>query len=224
MRVSVHQILTVWLATLALVATGQAAEKKADKNQPVSYYKQIRPIFQAQCQGCHQPAKPKGGYVMTEHAKMLAGGDSEGTAIVPKNPTASSLIKQITPKDGKAEMPKGTKPLHEVEIELITKWIAEGAIDDTPENAKERYDMANPPVYTRAPVVTALDYSSDGQYLAIAGFHEVLLHKADGSGLVARLVGLSERIEAVRFAGAHGRSAGLGCGEAQTGHLRARDL
>jgi len=35
--------------------------------------------------------------------------------------------------------------------------------------------------------------------LAVAGFHEVLLHKADGSGLLARLVGMSERIESVRF-------------------------
>ncbi len=197
MRVALNRVLTVWLATIALVATTAAAEKKG--NQPVSYYKQIRPILQAQCQGCHQPAKPKGGYVMTDYVKLLAGGDSEGKAIVPKNPSESSLIKQITPKDGKADMPKGAKPLHEVEIELIAKWIAEGAVDDTPENAKARYDMENPPVYTRSPVVTALDYSSDGQYLAIAGFHEVLLHKADGSGLVARLVGLSERIEAVRF-------------------------
>ena len=31
------------------------------------------------------------------------------------------------------------------------------------------------------------------------GFHEALIHKADGSGLLARLVGLSERIESVCF-------------------------
>ena len=35
--------------------------------------------------------------------------------------------------------------------------------------------------------------------LAVAGFHEVLLHKGDGSGLVARLVGLSERVQSVAF-------------------------
>ena len=49
------------------------------------------------------------------------------------------------------------------------------------------------------PVITSIDYSPDGKLLAVAGFHEVLLHKADGSGLKARLVGLSERIESVRF-------------------------
>lgn len=199
MRVQYFRILAVWFAALALSSTVSAVEKKAEKNQPISYYKQIRPILQAQCQGCHQPAKPKGGYVMTDYTKLLAGGDSEGKAVIPSSPTESSLVRMITPKDGKAEMPKGAKALHEVEIELISKWIAEGAVDDTPENAKARYDMDHPPVYTRSPVVTSLDYSSDGKYLAIAGFHEVLLHKADGSGLAGRLVGLSERIESVQF-------------------------
>jgi len=33
----------------------------------------------------------------------------------------------------------------------------------------------------------------------VSGYHEVLLHKVDGSGLVARLVGLSERIQSVAF-------------------------
>src|SRR5579871_1179114 len=43
---------------------------------PISYYKQIRPILQANCQGCHQPAKAKGEYVMTDFARMLGTGDS----------------------------------------------------------------------------------------------------------------------------------------------------
>jgi WD40 repeat protein len=63
----------------------------------------------------------------------------------------------------------------------------------------EKYDAAHPPVYTRAPVVPSLDYSPDGKLLAVAGYHEVLIVKADGSGIVARLVGMSERIESVKF-------------------------
>jgi len=27
---------------------------------PVSYYKQVRPLFQVHCQCCHQPAKAQG--------------------------------------------------------------------------------------------------------------------------------------------------------------------
>src|SRR5690348_7368073 len=61
----------------------------------VSYYRDVRPILQANCQGCHQPAKNKGGYVMTDFKKLLAGGDSEGTAVVPSHPDKSSILKMI---------------------------------------------------------------------------------------------------------------------------------
>jgi hypothetical protein len=36
-------------------------------------------------------------------------------------------------------------------------------------------------------VITALRFSPDGQLLAVSGNREVLLHRADGSGLVKRL-------------------------------------
>ncbi|MEK6238968.1 MAG: DUF1553 domain-containing protein, partial [Planctomycetales bacterium] len=168
-------------------------------SQAVSYYKQIRPIFQANCQGCHQPAKPGGEYVMTSFKALLQGGESEAAAVTPKQPDESYLMELITPEKGEAEMPKDKKPLFKIEIDLIKQWISEGAHDDTPPNSKIQYDQQNPPVYTLPPVVTSLDYSPDGKLLAVSGFHEVLLHNADGSGLVARLVGMSERIESVRF-------------------------
>ena len=137
---------------------------------------------------------------MTDFSSLLAGGDNEGPAIVPNKITESSIVEQITPEEnGKAAMPRGSKPLHSAEIEIIKKWISQGAKDDTPEGSGQKYTAENPPVYTLPPVITSIDYSPDGKLIAIAGFHEVLLHKSDGSGLVARLVGLSERIESVRF-------------------------
>ena len=165
----------------------------------VSYDKQIRPIFQARCQGCHQPAKAGGSYVMTAFDRLLKGGESDDRAVVPGKPGESHLVEQITPKDGKAEMPQGKPPLSAGEIELITRWIGEGASDDTPQNAQARYDMEHPPEYTRLPVIPALAFSPDGSLLAVAGFHEVLLWKSDGSELVGRLVGLSERVESLAF-------------------------
>jgi mono/diheme cytochrome c family protein/roadblock/LC7 domain-containing protein len=188
-------------ASLPLRTRAAAPPKQevVDPNAPVSYWKQVRPIFQANCQGCHQPAKNKGGYVMTDFTRLIGGGDSGDKAVLPGKPQESPLLKAITLKDGEAEMPKDKTPLAPDDVALIAKWIAEGAVDDTPKNAVQRIDAENPPVYHRPPVVTSLDYSPDGTLLAVAGFHEVLLHHADGSGIVARLVGLSERIESVRF-------------------------
>ncbi|MBC8326620.1 MAG: DUF1549 domain-containing protein [Verrucomicrobia subdivision 3 bacterium] len=191
-------ILTFPTVFIAVFAINAASPDKGTK--PVSYFDQIRPILQANCQGCHQPAKAKGGYVMTEFAALLKGGDDEGAAVVPGKPDESALLALILPdKDGEAEMPKGKDPLHSAETELIKQWITEGAKDDTPASAQRKVDTEHPPIYTLPPVITSLDYSPDGTLLAVAGFHEVLLHKADGSGLVARLIGLSERIESVRF-------------------------
>ena len=175
------------------------AEATTATNRPVSFYKDIRPIFQANCQGCHQPAKAKGGYVMTDYERLLQPGESKEKPIVSGQPSASHLVQQITPTKDKAEMPKGKAPLATYEIEKVSRWITEGAIDDTPANARQRYDTDHPPVYTRAPVIASLDYSPDGKLIAVAGFHEVLLHKADGSGIAGRLIGLSDRIQSVRF-------------------------
>ena len=64
-----RRLLAVSLAVLCTTAPGWSEETptEADKaaTSPVSYYEQIRPLFQAKCQGCHQPAKAKGKYIMT---------------------------------------------------------------------------------------------------------------------------------------------------------------
>ena len=190
----------------------------------VSYDKQIRPIFQAQCQGCHQPAKAGGGYVMTAFDRMLKGGESDQPAIVPGKPEESFLVDQITPQDGKAEMPQDKPPLSTAEIELIGRWIAQGAIDDTPPDRQARYDMDHPPEYTRLPVIPALAFSPDGALLAVAGFHEVLLWKADGSELVGRLVGLSERVESLAFSPDGKKLAVTGGRPARMGEVQVWDV
>src|SRR3954468_18103052 len=176
-------------------------EEPDDASKPVSYFKKIRPIFQAQCQGCHQPSKAKGGYVMTDFSRLLSGGEEcakdSVRAVVPKDPGQSLLLKQITPVNGEAEMPPKKAPLPAADIQLIRRWIAEGATDDTPANARQRIDLDRPPVYHRAPLVTSLAFSPDGSLLAVAGFHEVLLWNGDGTELLGRLIGLSERIQSL---------------------------
>ena len=134
-------------------------------------------------------------------------------------------------------MPQDKPPLSAGEIELITRWIAQGASDDTPQNAKARYDMDHPPEYTRLPVIPALAFSPDGSLLAVAGFHEVLLWKADGSR-AGRPPGRPLRADRVagvlarrQEAGRHrrpprtdGRGPGLGRGQAQAGAFGAGHL
>ena len=214
----------------ALVSAEQ--EPEGESQGKVSYHKQIRPLFQANCQGCHQPAKPLGDYVMTSFDKLVAGGETGDAAIVPGKPDESYLLDQITPVDGEAEMPKNADPLSDEEVALVRKWIEQGAHNDTPASSKVAYSADNPPKYVRPPVVTSIDYSPDGKLIAISGFNEVLIHDATATGdsePIARLVGMSERIESVRFSpdgkmlAACGGSPALG-GEVQVWDVESKEL
>ncbi len=220
--------LRLFLPALFLAAAVHAAPPKKDEgidpNKPVSFYKHIRPIFQAQCNGCHQPAKNKGDYVMTDFVALLKGGE-EGHAVIPGKAAESNLLKLIKPDEkGKAEMPQKADPLHESQVALIERWINEGAQDDTPASARAHYDMAHPPVYVKAPAVTSLEYSPDGSQIAVAGYHEVLIHKADGSGIVARLVGLAERIQKLAWSPDGKKIAVTGGSPARMGEIQIWDV
>lgn len=183
---------------------GDAQTTKDDKDKEpevVSYYKHVRPLFQQHCQGCHQPAKAEGGYLMTNYEELFKKGDKDKPGVVAGKPGQSYLVAQITPHDGKPpQMPRGKEPLTAREVSLITKWIAQGARNDTPASARQVVvDDEHPPTYQLAPVITSLAFSPDSKLLAVSGYHEVLLHRADGSGLEARLIGMSERIQSLAF-------------------------
>jgi mono/diheme cytochrome c family protein/DNA-binding beta-propeller fold protein YncE len=214
------------LATFAAVAASDPAREK-DKQPagPVSYYKEVRRVLQQHCQGCHQPAKAQGGYDMTTHAALLKPGESGKAPVVAGQPEKSELFGQIIPQAGKKPvMPKNRDPLGAAEVALLRRWIAEGAKDDTPKSARDPIDEQHPPKYRLPPVLTSIDYSPDGHLLAVAGHHEVLLHQADGSGLVGRLVGLSERVQSLAFSPDGKKLAVAGGAPARFGEVQIWDV
>ncbi|WP_254508384.1 WD40 domain-containing protein [Anatilimnocola floriformis] len=210
---------------LPLLAIGDAAAAEPAASGEISYFKQVLPIFRAKnCTGCHQPAKRGGDYVMTDFATLLKGGESGTAAVVAGKPAESELIAQITPKDGKAEMPKDGTPVTDAELTLIKKWIEQGAKNDTPASNAQRYDAEHPPEYLAPPVLKAVKFSPSGDVLAVAGYHEVLLHKPDGSGLIARLIGESERIEAIAFSPDGTQLAACGGSPGRFGEVQIWDI
>ncbi|MFH5805377.1 DUF1549 domain-containing protein [Alienimonas sp. DA493] len=201
--------------------TQTAAAEDADR---VSLAEDLWPALQAKCLGCHQPAKAEGGYVMTDPEAFFAGGDSGLAAVTPGDASDSFLLDRVTPNaDGNAEMPPEGPPLSSEELALLRRWVEQGATHDLPA-AGPRYDAANPPVYTRPPIVASLDWAPDGKTLAVAGFHEVLLTNPATGERTGRLVGLSERVQSVRFSPDGTRLAVAGGLPGRTGELQLWDL
>ncbi len=182
-------MLSALLIIDVVAAFGQAQPKS------VSYFSHVRPILKKRCQGCHQPVSQGGKLILTSYQAFMAGG-SAGASFKPGKPDESTVMRFIT--GAVPAMPKNAKPLTPAEVSTIRTWIAQGAKNDTPV-VKDSIDQAHPPVYTTPPAVTAVAYSPDGQTLAVSGYREVLLYKADGSELIGRLVGLSPRIESLAF-------------------------
>ena len=161
--------------------------------QDPSYLRDVRPILDSNCTGCHQPASKQSDLDLTTYDKFQAGG-KRGPAFVPGSPEQSLVIQFIT-ASLKPSMPFGQPLLAANEVSILRDWIQSGAKDDSPPETAS----SAPVVYHQAPVITALRFSPDGQTLAVSGNREVLLHRADGSGLVKRLPGKAERILSIAF-------------------------
>jgi WD40 repeat protein len=175
----------LWFAT-CLMAISLRAETP-------SYLRDVRPILDQNCTSCHQPAKKQSDLDLTTYAGFQAGG-KRGPAFVAGSPEQSLVIQFITAAV-KPPMPFGQPPLAAHDVSIIREWIKSGARDDSPAETAS----TEPAVYHQPPVITALRFSPDGKTLAVSGNREILLHRADGSGLVKRLPGKADRILSIAF-------------------------
>lgn len=162
---------------------------------PVSYQREIAPLFRANCVGCHRASKQKGGLDLSSPMSIAKGG-KHGAIFTPGKPDGSRLMRDISGDE--PAMPEGDEPLSAHDVELIRRWIAEGAVDDSHGEAAKR-QRRTAPIYERLPSVPSIAFSPDGSLLAVAGWHEVVLHAGDGSSVVGRLVGDSPRVESLAF-------------------------
>jgi hypothetical protein len=96
-----------------------SARWQADK---IDFARDIQPILQTQCSGCHGPAKQLG---------QLRLDEKQSAARVLGPSATSRLFKRITVNDsqhGEPRMPKGGDPLNPAQIALLKRWLDEGAV------------------------------------------------------------------------------------------------
>jgi mono/diheme cytochrome c family protein len=110
------------LAFVALLGLAQPVQQKADN---AFFTSKVAPILKKNCLQCHNPAKARGGLDLSTRDTTLIGGD-KGPAIVPGDSAKSLLAKMI--RGPMPKMPQKGEPLSDADIELICRWIDDGAL------------------------------------------------------------------------------------------------
>ncbi len=107
-------------------------QTKTDAVQTVDFVRDIQPIFKANCDKCHGATKASGFLRLDTKQIGLK-------VISPGNSKDSRLVHRILGEGGEARMPMGGEPLKPEQIELIRKWIDEGA--NWPDSASIKVDQ-----------------------------------------------------------------------------------
>lgn len=197
-------LLASIVLTLLAPTTSQSQEAKPGAG-PVSFTKDVAPILVQRCVACHGATKPKGGFNLSSFDALSKGINNEPVVVAAK-PDESKIVECLLP-DAAPRMPYKEDPLPKEQIDLITRWVVEGAKFDGPATSAQLVTIipkpknlnVAPAVYPAPIAITGLAFSPDGTHLATGGYHEVLIWEVASGKLVKRLQGLPERTYAIRY-------------------------
>jgi len=92
-----------------------------------TYDRDIQPIFDQYCVGCHGPSRAENGLRLDSYEHTLTG-TQYGPVIIPGSPETSTLMAVIQGRaDSKISMPHEGRRLTPNRIQNIQLWIAAGA-------------------------------------------------------------------------------------------------
>ncbi|MDC0934951.1 PSD1 and planctomycete cytochrome C domain-containing protein [Pirellulales bacterium] len=121
-----NNLLSAVAVMIALVASTATAGEG-----PIDFRSEIRPILSNKCFRCHGPdaGEREGGFRLDQKSSALGEADSGERPIAPGSRSASEVFRRITSADVDERMPplEVNKPITESEIELIGRWIEQGA-------------------------------------------------------------------------------------------------
>jgi WD40 repeat protein len=179
--------------------------------EPVDYVRDVLPILEQRCIGCHMSDDFEGGFVMEAFDQMMVGG-KHGVAITPGVPNSSRMylmaagdLEPIMPPDGDGAM---TEP----ELKLLATWIEQGAIGPTGNGIPKR-DIRVPKLASRDDIrlpVTAIEYSPNGKLRVIARYGSVEI-QAPSDGTSRTLQDKFDKVNSLDFS-PDGKSLLVGSG------------
>ncbi|MCA9135870.1 MAG: PSD1 domain-containing protein [Planctomycetales bacterium] len=93
----------------------------------VQFQRDIGPLLQKHCIGCHGADEQNGGLRLDHRDGAFAHTDSGDSAIVPGKPDQSTLLSRVTSTDEDTQMPPEGDRLSKEDVDLLRQWIASGA-------------------------------------------------------------------------------------------------
>jgi hypothetical protein len=94
----------------------------------VRFQQTVLPVLEARCFSCHSHATEISGGLALDYASGWREGGDRGPAVVPSDPEKSLLIHAIERRTNELAMPPDD-PLPPAEVEILRRWIADGAHD-----------------------------------------------------------------------------------------------
>ncbi len=115
-----------FIITLALLIVGYGIYHFS-ANEQVDYSTQIKPILNRECLACHGGVKKSGGFSLLFEKEAMDTTESGKYAIIPGNAEESEMIRRLVHHDPEERMPLESEPLPKEEIDLLKRWINQGA-------------------------------------------------------------------------------------------------
>jgi len=122
-------VLGMIIASAACVVVGVMALRppQPDARDRVDFNRDIRPIFNSHCMGCHGGVKQAGNVSFSYREQALGKGRSGRPTVVPGSPRQSELMARIISNNPETRMPLHAAPLKEAQVALLRRWIEQGA-------------------------------------------------------------------------------------------------
>ena len=115
--------------------------------EPVSFKKDVAPLLLNNCLACHGPKKAEGGYRIDTFERVMVAGDSTVGGFIAKDLATSESFRRITSTDVKERMPLDGDPLPPEQVDLLKRWIEEGAAFDGPDPKAALASYIPPPTH-----------------------------------------------------------------------------
>ncbi len=93
----------------------------------VEFSRDVRPILNQNCVACHGGVRQKNGVSFIFREEALGTGKSGRPTIVPGHPEDSEFMARLTTSDPEGRMPYHGPRLPPEQIDLLRRWIKEGA-------------------------------------------------------------------------------------------------